>query len=64
MLTRDTITDDQIRELMEKVSQRPRQNAYTRSIKKDCVAALNGSRVCRKSAAEAWNAWKLRGKTS
>jgi hypothetical protein len=59
MLTVDTITDDQIRELREDASRRPRQNAYTRAIQKDCNGALDGSRACRASAAYFWNAWRL-----
>jgi len=60
MLTTDTITDDQIRELMEDVTRRPRQNAYTRAIRKDCNRALNGSRACRASAAYFWNKWMVK----
>lgn len=58
MLTKDTITDDQIRKLRDEVAWRPRQNAYTRAIRKDCDGALHGSRACRESAAHAWNEWK------
>ena len=58
MLTADTISDDQICQLMEELARRPRQNAYTRSIRKDCNGALNGSRACRHSVAREWNKWK------
>lgn len=57
-LTADTITDDQIRAVRAELVQRKRQNAYTRSIRKDCDAALGGDRICRESVATAYN--KLR----
>jgi hypothetical protein len=51
-----TITDEQIRALrQEMIGNRRRQNAYTRAIRQDCDAALDGDRACRESCALAWN---------
>lgn len=63
MLTADAITGDQIWELLDRVPQRPRRNAYTRAIRVDCNGALNGSRACRESVAHFWNTWDA-GKSS
>jgi len=54
-VTAEAITDEQIKALRESLLSRPRQNAYTRAIRKDCDAALGGDRCCRESVAAAWN---------
>ena len=46
-----TITDDQIRELVA-MTRDGRQNAHTRSLRNDCLGALEGSVVCREHVAE------------
>lgn len=51
MTAKPTITDDQIRELRASTLG-GRQNAHTRSLRKDCDAALAGSTCCREHCAE------------
>lgn len=46
-----TITDDQIRELIA-LTRDGRQNAHTRALRNDCLAALEGSAFCREHVAE------------
>lgn len=46
-----TITDDQIRELLA-MTRDGRQNAHSRSLRNDCLAALEGSDFCRGHVAE------------
>lgn len=50
----DQISDDQIRELMEMAKLRRRQNAHTRSLRRDCKAALAGDKCCREHVAAIW----------
>lgn len=56
-VTADTITPAQISELFDRLGQQGRLNAYRRSIRKDCQAALAdpSNRPCRESCAYAWN---------
>jgi hypothetical protein len=54
-VTGETITDEQIRTLRDESLARRRQNAHTRTLRKDCEGALAGSRVCKEMCALAWN---------
>jgi len=58
-VTADTITDEQIRAVRQEMVGKRRQNAYTRAIRQDCDAALDGNQACRQSCADALN--RIRG---
>jgi hypothetical protein len=53
-VTADSISNAQIAEVYHE-SRQGRQNAYKRSIRKDCAGAVDGVRACLESVAAAWN---------
>jgi hypothetical protein len=59
VFTAESLTEEQIKGLRDKLRRVKRQNSYTRAIRRDCDGALSGIRVCKESVAAALN--KLEG---